>query len=184
MIRKFLIILEIVILVVGAILSFWGAAQATAYSDSYKIYYLGGVLGLMFAGFLEFKRKKKYAFLMGIAMIFIYFIGAGLGFVDCYTYADHMSFLKNYEGKEITIRFEGDTYEWKGETFFHVVGDHREVILDGEENFCEINGEKQKIYQVRIRDNEPDLLYCPMYPGFMKTNNLIFVKCKDYELIH
>ena len=176
--KKFLLIVEAVILLAGALLSASGTSQAAKYSDIYKMYYLAAVLGILFVGILEFLRKKKYVVLLGTALILIYFFVAGLLYMDCVLYADNMAFLKRYEGKEIVIYFGNQTYEWNGEAFFHGTDDFDSVSLDGKENYCEINGKKQKIYTARIKAGEPDMLYCQMN-GVSNFRNLVFVRRKD-----
>jgi high-affinity Fe2+/Pb2+ permease len=89
--KKFLLFVEAIILLLGTLLSLTGTSQAVTYSDSYKIYYLVAVLGLLFIGILEFLRKKKYAVYLGIILIFTYLIVAGPIYMNCRMFSNNMS---------------------------------------------------------------------------------------------
>lgn len=177
-VKKAFLILEAIILLFGAFLSLSGTSKAVEYSDSYQIYYWIAALGVLFVGILDLLRKKKLVVFLGFLLILIYLVVAGSIFMDCLLYADNMSFFKSYEGKTISIYIGDETYDWNGEAFFYGISNFEVVNLDGEENYCEMNGKKQKINSVRKILGEPDKVYCSMHSG-KDYKWLVFVRRKD-----
>lgn len=133
------------------------------------------VLGVLFVGILVFLRKKKFVVILGIVLILIYFVVASSVFLKCILDADDMSFLKRYEGKKITLCVGDEIFEWNGEAFFGKTRDFEVIKLDGQENYCKINGEKQSIYYARRKPGDPDSVYCQMH-GISDYQGLVLVR--------
>ena len=144
--------LEILILFVGVIWSAVGTASTFEYSNDY-IWCLGFVaLGLAFIMMLIFIRKS-WMEIVGLGLILIYMVTAGLGYMFCVVYRTRMHRLYQYRDKEVVVNVSGDRYVWDHESYEIGMKDKKkvgnaQVIIDGKEVSFEVfaSGDHEYVY--------------------------------------
>ena len=150
--------IEIIILFIGVIWSAVGTASTFEYSNDY-IWCLGFVaMGLAFIMILIFFRRS-WMEIVGLGLILIYLVSAGLGYMFCVVYRTRMKRLYSYRDKEVVVNVSGDRYVWDHESYEIGMKDKKkvegaEVTIDGKESTFEVyaNEEHEYVYVAYFSD--------------------------------
>ena len=140
-----LAIFEMVILFIGVLMSIRSTTRVLKYDFKYAGYYAFALLGLAFIAILILLVKKKYAWIIGLTFIIVFLIVGGFADLVCEANYSRLKKVNYYKGKTITAEYNGNYYEWDGESYFFyrkdmVLEDHPSVnndyklYIDGEES--------------------------------------------------
>lgn len=154
-----IVIFETLILIVGTILSISGTCEALHYSVNYWGYFGLALLGIGFIVLLLARCRKKYTWIIGVALIFLYLFTAGWGYIVCVLNAERMNRLEYYSGKEIYVIMDETRYSWDGESTFYDAKD----LQDIECYDVWVDDEMEKHMICRKADD--DSLYLEIYSG-------------------
>ncbi len=113
-----LAVIESVILAIGVLFSITETTRVIKYDVKHIIFYAFALLGVLFIAVLILLIKKRFVWLIGIALIVVYLIAGGYGAIVCeFDYAN-LKRLAFYEDKNITAEFDGNTYNWDRERYY------------------------------------------------------------------
>ena len=151
-------IAECIILVFGVILSITGTVKAVKLSPSFIPYFGFAVLGIVFAVVLFLLRKKRFTFLAGIGMVFVYAVVAGFAYIVCEVSRVRMKHLQFFEGKEVVITIDDRRYIWTGEGFYNP--EHLKYVDLREQNaFFSVDGEDKELMSIYMDPDDEDTIY-------------------------
>lgn len=109
-------IFEIIVLALGVIISISATIKPLKYTNKYAWCFVFAVIGLVFIIVLAKNLKKRYAWLLGACLIFVYIFVAGFGAIVCEVNASRLRQLSYYEGKNVYTYVNDVRYEWDGES--------------------------------------------------------------------
>ena len=131
-------VIELLVLLFGTVLSIIGTVKTLQYTQDYVWCFAFAVIGIILTAVLVANRKKRYAVLTGLAIVFIYLITAGFGYIVCSVNVQRIRRAALFEGKTVTVSVDGREYLWNGsmeynsEDFSPVSG--AAVYVDGKEH--------------------------------------------------
>ena len=151
-------IAECIILVLGVILSITGTVKAVNLSSSFIPYFGFAVLGIVIAVVLFLFRKKRFTFLVGIGMVFVYAVVAGFAYFVCEVSRVRMKHLQFFEGKEVVITIDDRRYIWNGEGFYN--SEHLKCVDLREQNaYFSVDGEDKELMFIYMNPDDEDTIY-------------------------
>ena len=159
-IKSVLVVIECIILGIGALISESGTSRAVKYSKDYMPYYLYALLGVVLIVILVALQKKQFTIYLGIVMICLYALFAGFhGYGVCALAAERMHHLEKYKDASVIMHVGDDVYAWNGESFYYR-DELKAASLEGKDIIVEINGEIEKTnVPVYVKDENYDTLY-------------------------
>ena len=109
-------IFEIIVLALGVFISVSTSIKPLKYTNKYVWCFAFSVVGLVFIFILARNLKKRYAWLLGACLIFVYIFIAGFGAIVCEVNASRLRQLSYYEGKNVYTFVSDVMYEWDGKS--------------------------------------------------------------------
>ncbi|MCR4695950.1 MAG: hypothetical protein K5654_01410 [Lachnospiraceae bacterium] len=141
-------IFEILILLLGVAISIRTTIKPLHYTTKYVWCFGIALIGLVFIAILIILLKKRFVWLIGALLIFIYIYVAGFGAIVCEVNAGRLKRVSWYEGKEVIAVLDDTTYVWDGKSVIYNSSDLEildksrlktcEITVDGESRNCEI----------------------------------------------
>lgn len=141
-------IFEILILLLGVAISIRTTIKPLQYTTKYIWCFGIALIGLVFITIVVILLKKRFVWLIGAVLIFIYIYVAGFGAIVCEVNTGRLRRVSWYEGKEVIAVLDDTTYVWDGKSVIYNSSDLElidrsqlktcEITVDGESRNCEI----------------------------------------------
>lgn len=170
-------IFEIIVLALGVIISISATIKPLKYTNKYAWCFVFAVIGLVFIIVLAKNLKKRYAWLLGACLIFVYIFVAGFGAIVCEVNASRLRQLSYYEGKNVYTYVNDVRYEWDGES---VTYDPSGFVPLREPLEFRV-GDESKTYEVYTKEQSAQL-FAEVFSG--STGIFLILDPKETEVVN